>query len=53
MEVVLVRSCEVQQVCLVLDWLVCVSCNESGLFLKTFKTNKYPVVALAFCIRAL
>ena len=29
----------VQRVCLVPDWLVCASCSESGLLLKTFKIN--------------
>lgn len=52
-DVVLVCFHYVQQVCLVPDWLVCASCNESGLLLKTFKINQCPGVALAFCIGVL
>ena len=38
-DVVLLCFHYVQQVCLVPDWLVCASCNESGLLLKTLKIN--------------
>lgn len=52
-DVVLVCFRYVRQVCLVPDWLVCVSCNESSLLLRTFEINKYPGVASVFCIGVL